>query len=526
MYSVLFVDDEILVRKSISEIIQWNDLGFDLAGTCENGKDAVAFLGKRPVDVVITDIAMPYMDGLELSKYLYENFPETIVVILSGYDNFSYAKLAIRYKVSDYILKPVTARELKDVLDKIREKLDAEKEKEEKLQKLMQGYAQFTKNEEAIISRALVNLVQGTQSPSELKRELEEYGIHVDARAFRVLSISIDERDMIGNTEDALMRRIRNEISKGYGEWFVFKYSDHGIFMLARSDRPMAFSRETYRICQSVQQSVYNTGKIKMSVGIGKTVYALEDLPASYESALKVLEYQYARGKGILLDSETIQEEEKLEEFEVRLGRLRQAIREHGMENAETILDDFEKYVSSAYIRKSKVAAYLFQLLRGAYEEFRRLQTDVSWDEGRVSKIMEVGSFQEAMKVVREFIFSGMQSCENISRTSNERMVLRAMDYLKANYGNQDLSLNMLCDFLNISVSHFTNIFKEETGKTFKEMLTYIRIERAKELLRQTDLKNYEVAEKIGCKDPHYFTVLFKKMTGKTPKEFAKERKG
>ena len=105
-------------------------------------------------------------------------------------------------------------------------------------------------------------------------------------------------------------------------------------------------------------------------------------------------------------------------------------------------------------------------------------------------------------------------------------MVLRAMDYLKANYGNQDLSLNMLCDFLNISVSHFTNIFKEETGKTFKEMLTYIRIERAKELLRQTDLKNYEVAEKIGCKDPHYFTVLFKKMTGKTPKEFAKERKG
>lgn len=523
MYRVLFVDDEILVRKNISEIIQWNALGFELAGTCENGKDAVAFLEKHSVDVVITDIAMPYMDGLELSKYLYEHFPKTVVVIFSGYDSFSYAKMAIRYRVSEYILKPITARELREVLEKIREKLDGEKEKEENLQRLMQGYVQFTKNEETIISRALVKLVQGTQNLPELKKELKEYGIDISGKAFRVLGISLDADDIDEAREDAVMKQIRSEIQNGYGVWLVFKNSDHEIFLLAGTNRPLAFQKEVYRICHSIQKGLYNAQKMKVTIGIGETVQSLEELPKSCQSAIQALEYRYAKAGGVLLDSETIWEEEKLEEFEERLRSLKQAIKKDDKGLVREILNGFESYVGSVYISKNKVIAYLFQLLRGVYEEFCQLQMNVSWDESKASKIIGVGSFQDAMKVVREFIFSGMKSYEHTSRTSNEKLVLRAMDYLKTNYGNPDLSLSMLCEYLNISVSHFTNIFKEETGKTFKEVLTFIRIEKAKQLLKQTDMKNYEVAEKIGCKDPHYFTVLFKKTTGKTPKEYAKE---
>lgn len=523
MYRILFVDDEILVRDSISEIIPWNALGFELVGTCENGRDAVAFLEKYPVDVVITDIAMPYMDGLELSKYVYEHFPKTIVVIFSGYDSFSYAKLAIRYRVSEYILKPVTARELAEVLEKIREKLHESQREEEILKRWMKGYVRFTKNEEALISKTLEELVQGMGNLPVLKRELEEYGIDVSAKVFRVLGISTNRQAMADGSENDILQYVRQETQKGYGVWSVFQNSNHGIFILAGSNRPMAFSSEINRICNGIRQSICRMEQIDISIGIGVTVHTLEDLSNSYYSALEALEYQYTKERGSVFDSEAIHGEEKLEKFEEKLEHLTQAIRERDRKLAAKILDDFEKYVSSIYISKSKVIPYLFQLLRSAYEEFCQLQMNAQWEETRASKIIEAGSFRDAMKEVREYIITCMKEASEVGYTVNDRMVLRAMEYLKANYENPDLTLSMLCDYLNISMSHFTNIFKEGTGKTFKEMLTHIRIEKAKQLLRHTDLKNYEIAEKIGCKDPHYFTVLFKKMTGKTPKEFARE---
>ena len=129
MYKVLLVDDEILVRQAISAKIQWNSLGFELTAHCENGRQAIEFLEKNPVDVVLTDIYMPHVDGMELSRYLYENFPQVQIIIFSGYGDFEYAKQALQYKVSEYILKPVTAKELSEVLGRTREKLDGLREK-------------------------------------------------------------------------------------------------------------------------------------------------------------------------------------------------------------------------------------------------------------------------------------------------------------------------------------------------------------------------------------------------------------
>ena len=136
VYKVLLVDDEILVREAISAKIEWNKLGFELAKDCENGKDAIEFMKENPVDVVLTDICMPYIDGMGLSKFVYENFPQTTIIIFSGYSDFEYAKMAIQYKVAEYILKPVTAKELSEVLVRIKEKLDSERQQEQKMDEL------------------------------------------------------------------------------------------------------------------------------------------------------------------------------------------------------------------------------------------------------------------------------------------------------------------------------------------------------------------------------------------------------
>ena len=140
-----------------------------------------------------------------------------------------------------------------------------------------------------------------------------------------------------------------------------------------------------------------------------------------------------------------------------------------------------------------------------------------------VSQITDAKNFDMAMKLTREYAKKGFETVSRAAQSSGERQALMAMEYIRENYNNPDLGLNLICEYLNISTSRFSSIFKEETGKTFTEALTNIRMEKAKQLLCQTSLKNYEIAEKVGFSDPHYFSIAFKKITGKTPKEYARE---
>ena len=167
MYRVLLVDDEILVRTAMRENIEWRRLGYELAGDCANGKEAMEFVKNQPVDVVLTDICMPYVDGIELSRFLYENYPEIVIVIFSGFGEFDYAKKAIQYRVSEYLLKPVTAMELSELLTRIRRKLEQEKRQEKKLRRMERATEEYHKNADMIRSQAISSLVTGTSDPGQ-----------------------------------------------------------------------------------------------------------------------------------------------------------------------------------------------------------------------------------------------------------------------------------------------------------------------------------------------------------------------
>ena len=133
MYRILLVDDEALIREAVSENVKWEEYGYELAGSCENGREALEFIEKNPVDVVLTDICMPYMDGMELSEKLSEGYPSIKIIILSGYDDFDYAKKAIKYGVKEYLLKPITAEEMGEALLALKAEMDKEKKTERKI---------------------------------------------------------------------------------------------------------------------------------------------------------------------------------------------------------------------------------------------------------------------------------------------------------------------------------------------------------------------------------------------------------
>ena len=162
MYRILLVDDEILVRDAIKENIDWEGLGCELTGICENGQQAAEFVKQHPVDIVLTDILMPYMDGMELSHFLHDNYPDVVIVIFSGFGEFEYAKKAIQYNVSEYLLKPVTAMELTEVINKMKDKVDQRRKEKAKMERLTRASESYRKNAQIIRFKAIEAVVNCT----------------------------------------------------------------------------------------------------------------------------------------------------------------------------------------------------------------------------------------------------------------------------------------------------------------------------------------------------------------------------
>lgn len=535
MYKVLLVDDEILVREAISKKIEWNELGYELVGDCENGKDAIEFVKSHPVDVVLTDICMPYIDGMGLSKYLSENCPQTAIIIFSGYSDFEYAKQAIQYKVSEYILKPVTAKELSEVLIRIREKLDSKRKEEKKIDQLTKVYHSYTKNEAVIISRILSRLVKGTQEVKRSLDELKEFDIEISGSSYRTVVIDIDvysglyEINAEQKKESALMafvvENISSEIISEYNAGIAFRDADNRVCLLLWTNRPQEFRKEIVEICKDIQKNVYSAMQLSISMGMGCYVDSLEELSKSYESASEMLQYRYTKGSGIMFDCEEEKQKENSMELEPDYRDIAIAIRGGDREVLDDAMEHMRTWLKTGYINRRKSIAYLQHALQIVYEVGHETQESFVLPDSVLTSITEARNLDQAMEITKEYAVSGLKAVQEACQTSGERQAAQAMEYIKDNYGNPDLSLNSVCEYLNISTSRFSTIFKEETGKTFLEVLTSVRMEKAKQMLQKTTMKNYEIAEKVGFSDPHYFSIAFKKATGMSPKEYAKGRK-
>lgn len=534
MYNVLLVDDEILVREAISKKIEWNQLGFELVGDCENGRDAIEFVKKTQVDVVLTDICMPHVDGMELSRYLYEQYPQTAIIIFSGYSDFEYAKQAIQYKVSEYILKPVTAKELTEVLERLKMKLDGIRREEQKIDKLQKVYHNYTKNEALIIGKALSRLVNGTQEVTRSLEELKELGIEIQGTAFRTVVADIDvysEWCETGNNglkkESALMsfvvENISSEIVEEYEAGLAYRDSDNRVCMLLWTDAPQKFREVVPEMCMEIQKQVKSAMSLSVSMGIGKYVNSLEDLPQSYGSAVDVLKYRYSKGIGVIIDCEQEIREGNFLELEPKLREVASAVKGGDEDGLMEVLSDIEDWIKAHYISRNIASAYLNQVLHTLYESVKEADDSFELKEKLLSEVSEARGIECAMKLTKEYAQEGILAMTESGQSSAERQANLAIDYMQKNYGDTELGLNQICEYLNISTSRFSSIFKEVTGKTFTEVLTGIRMEKAKQLLRQTSLKNYEIAERVGFSDPHYFSIAFKKTTGMTPKEYARE---
>lgn len=539
MYRVLLVDDEILVRDAIRKRIDWEGLGYELAGDCQNGKEAIEFVKEHPVDVVLTDICMPYVDGMELSHFLHDNYPEILIVIFSGFGEFEYAKKAIQYNVSEYLLKPVTAVELSEVLSNMRKKLESARKEEQKIRRLTKVSKEYQKNEQMIRSQAISSLVTCSKDMGECIRNLEGMGIFLDATDYRVAVLSIDlyselhEQNLEQRQESALMAfvvyNISDEIVSNYDAGIAYQESNNKTGILFKTNRPREFFGTVKKICGEIQEKVYETMKLEISIAVGPYVKKTDELHFSYDRANEALSYRYLLGGNLLLDLESDAKFENDISLYIELTQLSEAVRKNQKREVERILKIIHDKIMESRVNKSRACLYMQQVIRTLSELVEKVHPDprrIQEERNQLlGKISEKKTFEKAFDVVECYANGACDYLKMENSSSGKRQAMEAVEYIKENYADPDLNLNGICAHLGISTSHFSSIFKEETGETFMEFLIRIRMEKAKELLEHTSLKNYEIAERVGFADPHYFGISFKKMTGKTPTEYAKGKR-
>lgn len=534
MYKVLLVEDEVLVREAITENIVWNEIGLRLITSCKNGKEAIEVLEKEVPDIVITDICMPYIDGMQLSEYIYTRHPETKIIIFSGYDEFEYAKQALQYKVEEYLLKPVTAVELTELLVKIKNRIDSQRQEKNDIKRLRSTYY---KHLNTIRSQVLNDLILGNKVEEEYKDEMQESGIKLSKKYFKVAiidtEISYPSDFVIGDNhnQSALLSfaiyNIVNEIMSAQSLGLTFQQKDRQIVLIFESNLKANFENEVRIVCELIQDKIKDYLQVKIFIGIGKKVESLSKMYLSYEEAFELINYSYLYNHSCIISQQEIDFSRKEVNISTNIEKLILQVKRQFYQELEVELDRLLKAIKEAYLRKEEVSIIMQSIIVAANETLKlggvERNIKESKDEQWIYEFEKKKNIYDAFEIVKEYLNSVMEQLYELKEDTSKKQSLLALDYIEKNYQNSELTLQMLCKYLSMSPSYFSAIFKKETGETFVEVLTKKRMQVAKNLLKYTSLKNYEIAEKIGFSDAHYFSQTFKKYIGRTPKEYAKE---
>lgn len=534
MYKVLLVEDEVLVREAITENIAWNEIELQLLAACKNGKEAIEMIEKEVPDIVITDICMPYVDGMQLSKYIYENYPETKIIIFSGYDEFDYAKQALQYKVEEYLLKPITATELTELLMNIKNKIDHQRREKNDIRK-MRGV--YYKHLTTIRSQILNDLILGNKKEEEYKDEMKESGIELSKKYFKV--VVMDTKMNYGSNfatgdnhnQSALLAfaiyNIVNEIINAQSSGIAFQSKDKRTVIIFESNLSQEFESEIRTVCKLIQDKIKNYLQINTIIGIGKKVDALSKIYLSYEEAYGLTQYSYLFGYNFMISQKEVALLRKEIDTADNIEALLLQVKKQSNQGVELELGRLLQEIKKAYLRKEEVFIIMQNIMIGTNEILRLAGVEKKTIEGNDEKWLyafeKKENIQDAFEVMNKYLNFMMKQIYKLGEDNGKKQSLLALDYIEKNYQNSELTLQILCKYLSISPSYFSAVFKKETGETFVEVLTKKRMEVAKNLLKYTSLRNYEIAERVGFSDSHYFSQTFKKFVGKTPKEYAKE---
>lgn len=531
MYKLLLVDDEPEIREGLREVIRFEEYGFEVVGEAGNGAAALQLAESLAPDLIITDIRMPLMDGLALCRRVRAVLPTTQFIILSGYDDFEYARQAIEVKVLGYLLKPISANEFAQMLQGARDSLDEAARQRSDVSRLR---GRFEASLPLLRESLMVSLLSGGITPEEALRHAARYEENIQAPAYAVLMAQVGEetgQDRIGDPEllPFAVANIMQEVLDAWGRCYLFRYNGMiaGLLLL-EGDTPAHFNEALARIEDARKTFCYYL-QCELYIGVSTACRSLATLPAAARQAVSALDHAVlSRAEHSLC----VRDVERSSNTDLimdgyQLRQLTNYVKAGEESLALAALDAILDRCRQGSPAPKAYQTYLMELFMG----FLRIVPDMSLeredydaDFDRISKAVfgacpAVDGARELFAGLLRRLVSGIDE----SRQSSSRLAAaQAEQYLAQHYMREDLSLEDLCLHLHLSSSYFSAIFKKETKKTFHQYLTELRMDRALTLLSAGDLRTAQVAKEVGLPDPSYFSYCFKKHFGFPPSQARK----
>ena len=545
MLKIFLAEDEVVVRETIKRMIPWEELGFELVGEAADGEMALPLLIRQQPDLLITDIKMPFMDGLTLARLAKKEIPGLKVVILSGYDDFNYAKQAIGIGVEDYLLKPITKNALIERLSEIRSRYEHEKTQKEYYEKFQREMQAYEKNNSRDFFEALVG---GSMDMMEVYKRAEKLGLDIVAEAYNVLIFTMNcdedffgQRDEYSSWEAESLELLENFFA-GHSSAMLFRSNIFSYGVLLKGQRETI--EENTRACVDEIRKILSRqdGRREWFLAVGQSVERLSQIQKSYHTASRAFSQRYLYDENILYydEMETMEHPGGQAETEdnaylqkVDVNALNPAILQKFLSNGlqeetENFVKDYFYAIGQEPMESLVFRNYVILNVRFSVISFiKGLGCDTNEMESADTEevLAESGkNMESAIAYAKKMISQAIEIRDQNSGNKNRSILKTAVDFIDSHYMDEEISLNTVANVANVSSNHFSALFSQNMGQTFIEYLTTLRMNKAKELLRCTGMRSSEIAGEIGYKDAHYFSYLFKKTQGMTPSDYRKAR--
>ena len=520
-YKVFLVEDEIVTREGIRDNVDWKAVGFEFCGEAQDGEMALQLIEKTQPDVMITDIKMPFMDGLQLCKIVKAQMPWIKIVVLSGHDEFEFAQEAVKLGVTEYLLKPISAAEIQAVLQNIAVVLDQEREARANLKELQNQVRDVLTLKQ---DRLLLDLVVGGISSSEAIEQYGRIGLNMLAKHYLVLLIKMDfpqDCDHVTPERQRRLQEIVSDLIDMHEGAFCTQKSMEELLFIMMGDDPEQLAQDGRFLVELIMADIEKEIGCQTSMGIGNIQDRLTNIHLSFIDALANLN----KGNGSNLPRLNYRSDELVVISKLDRNAIERFLKTSLMEEFEAFYEEELRQLSEFAVHSTLVKHYLFVDIILTAAQF---VGDLGGQAAEVIPVMnDVEDFLADLRTLEQIkqalntLFTRVLAYRN-EQASHEKaeLIYRAKAFIDAHFSNPDLLLEDVAASANLSPSHFSLVFSRETGESFKSYLTRIRIEHAKELLRSTDLKCFEIAYQCGYSDPHYFSYAFKKHTGQPPRQF------
>ncbi|MCR5399412.1 MAG: response regulator [Lachnospiraceae bacterium] len=533
MLKIFLAEDEFVVREGIKNNVDWAGHGYEFVGEASDGELAFPMIQRLKPDIVITDIKMPFMDGLELSRLIKKEFPWMEIIILSGYAEFEYAKEAISIGVAHYLTKPISGADLLKEIDDLAVRIEEKKQERNLREKYMHEMEEVSEEERR---KLFAHMVTGDMSVTELLEQADALEMDITADRYNIMLLQMvsshhTKAEYSGSVIE-VYEKLTELVEKENALIFDRNLEGKAIILRAESDDELKKRQE--ELIEQIKEVLLRYAHITYYGGIGVPVGRLTELPMSYKKASFAYAHRYFTDVSEFRSCEEQEEERKSEDDfsissvdpkEVDRSRLTEFLRKGQRGEIEYFIGGFAENIGENALRSNMFRQYL---IMDAYFAVCTFVEEIGGDRQKIEAYdfatNDMKDMDAVLDYLKRIIYEALEIRDNSVNNRYVTVIDEVKRYIDENFADEELSLNKLASHVNFSPNHLSMIFSAQTGVTFIKYLTDYRMNKAKEMLRCTSLRSVDISMEVGYKDPHYFSYLFKKTQGMTPTRYRNGR--